>query len=270
MRREDDEATASFVVSLDAINFGSGYFPYLHKRVGMSGYFTIASSLRDLVDATGPLTAHRLRAITPADCCRIFDQDADNAPASELMVLYATAWNDLGALLEAEFDGHFTRLVQCANHLAASLVELLARMPFFRDVATYRGRPVPLYKRAQITANDLAVAFAHEGLGRFDDLHRLTMFPDNLVPHVLRVDGVLMFEPELIARIERVENIEAGSEPEVEIRAVGLHAVELLVERLCARGRQVTAAGIDGLLWRRGGGPRYKAVPRHRTRGVFY
>ena len=32
------------------------------------------------------------------------------------------------------------------------------------------------------------------------------MFADNLVPHVLRVDGVLVFDPELVARIERVED----------------------------------------------------------------
>ncbi|MEZ5167114.1 MAG: hypothetical protein R2695_11730 [Acidimicrobiales bacterium] len=34
------------MLSLDAINFGSGYFPYLRKRPGMSGYHTVASSLR--------------------------------------------------------------------------------------------------------------------------------------------------------------------------------------------------------------------------------
>ena len=33
----DDEATAGFVVSLDAINFGSGYFPHIRKRPGLSG-----------------------------------------------------------------------------------------------------------------------------------------------------------------------------------------------------------------------------------------
>src|SRR4051794_4237978 len=36
--------TVAFFVTLDAVNFGSGYFPHLRKRVGMSGYFTVASS----------------------------------------------------------------------------------------------------------------------------------------------------------------------------------------------------------------------------------
>ncbi len=55
-------------------------------------------------------------------------------------------------------------------------------MPFFDD----RG----FYKRAQITPSDLALA----GVAEFDDLDRLTIFADNLVPHVLRVDGVLRYE----------------------------------------------------------------------------
>ena len=41
-----DEAAAAFVITLDAINFGSGYFPYLRKRDGMSGYHTVATALR--------------------------------------------------------------------------------------------------------------------------------------------------------------------------------------------------------------------------------
>jgi len=37
----------AFFLTLDAINFGSGYFPHLGKRPGMSGYFTAAASLTD-------------------------------------------------------------------------------------------------------------------------------------------------------------------------------------------------------------------------------
>ena len=67
-----------------------------------------------------------------------------------------------------------------AERLAAALAE---GMPFFRDEG--------FYKRAQIVANDLALA----GVAEFEDLDRLTIFADNLVPHVLRVDGVLRYAP---------------------------------------------------------------------------
>ncbi|MCI0562751.1 MAG: hypothetical protein MN733_30080, partial [Nitrososphaera sp.] len=46
--------TAAFLLMLDTINFGSGYFPHLRKRPGMSGYFTVASSLNDYYKNHGP------------------------------------------------------------------------------------------------------------------------------------------------------------------------------------------------------------------------
>ena len=49
------------------------------------------------------------------------------------------------------------------------------------------------YERAQLAAADLSLAFDGRGLGRFDDLQNLTIFADNLVPHVLRVDNILIY-----------------------------------------------------------------------------
>ena len=43
------EDVADFMLMLDSINFGSGWFPTLRKRPGMSGYFTVASGLTDSV-----------------------------------------------------------------------------------------------------------------------------------------------------------------------------------------------------------------------------
>ena len=208
-RLGDDESSAAFVITLDAINFGSGYFPYLRKREGMSGYHTVAGALRDRVTEHGPISARWLREVDVSTCNAIFDQP-DTEFAQELMGLFAGALRDLGEFISG-FDDSFVAFVRSAGHSAAHIVDQLDRMPYFHDVATYRGLQVPIYKRAQITAFDLAQAFADRDLGRFDDLHRLTMFADNLVPHVLRVDGVLRFSDELVARIERVDDIVSGS-----------------------------------------------------------
>ena len=148
-------------------------------------------------------------------------------------------------------------------------------MPFYRDVHEHpvTGQ-VFLYKRAQITAQDLAVAFAGEGYGRFDDLDQLTMFADNLVPHVLRVEGVLEFAPDLLSRIEAVDNITIGSPEEVEIRACGVTAVDRLAAAVRSRTTDprpsLTTGSLDNILWNTGAGPTYKAIPRHRSRCVFY
>ena len=42
-----DEDVAAYLLTLDAINFGSGWFPTLRKRPGCSGYFTVAWALSD-------------------------------------------------------------------------------------------------------------------------------------------------------------------------------------------------------------------------------
>jgi hypothetical protein len=51
---------------------------------------------------------------------------------------------------------------------------------------------------------------------------------------------------------------------------VAVHAVERIVGELSASGISVTARELDYLLWNRGQGAAYKALPRHRTRTVFY
>jgi hypothetical protein len=209
--------------------------------------------------------------LTTEDCVQIFGQDPANLVARELMQHFAGALNDLGQFLLGRFEGRFVTLIEAADASAERLVELLIGMPYFNDVATYGDLVVPFYKRAQIAAADLATAFEDRGHGRFDDLHRLTIFADNLVPHVLRVDGILDYDEGLAARIDAEELIPAGSREEVEIRACAVHAVELMAQALARAGRQTTAMALDYVLWNRGQQPHYKAAkPRHRTRTVFY
>lgn len=264
------EDSVAFIITLDAINFGSGYFPHLRKRPGMSGYFTIASSLTDFFTKRGPLSARELSEITASDCARMFAQDVADPVISELMNLFSRALTDLGSYLRARFHGRFTELVAASEHSAARLVDILRAMPLFVDVAEYRGMNVSFYKRAQITASDLALAFDGRGPGEFHDLDRLTIFADNMVPHVLRLDGILSYEEDLLTRIARGELISAASEEEIEIRACAVHAVELIVEATAASGKIITSQQLDNTLWNRGQSPEYKAAPRHRTRTPYY
>ena len=84
---------------------------------------------------------------------------------------------------------------------------------------------------------------------------------------MLRIDGVLEFDDDLVRRIDAGTLLEHDSPEEVEIRATALHAVELLVE---AHHEKTTAAAVDWVLWTRGAAPRYKAHPRHRARTTAY
>jgi hypothetical protein len=267
IRLDSDDETVAFVVTLDAVNFGSGWFPVLHKPEGRSGYFTLATALRRHFERHGAFSAGELEAITPEACTRLFGQDPANDEVAELMRFFARSLSDLGSMLRERCGGTFRGLLDLAGGRAAELVALLAEMPLYRDVCQYGSLEVPLYKRAQITAADLALAFDESGPGRFNDLDELTMFADNLVPHVLRCEGVLRYAPSLAERIDAGDLLVPGSPEEVEIRAVGLHAVERMARHLSPG---VAARALDRVLWSLGQSPRIKAMNRHRARSVFY
>jgi hypothetical protein len=238
------EDVATYLLALDAINFGSGWFPTLRKRPGSSGYYTVASALADRFRADGPWSNEELSALSAAEVAGVLGQD----PEHELMSLYARALNDLGTWL-----GGRTALTAVAVSSAERLAESLAAgMPLFDDTG--------FWKRAQIVPNDMALA----GLAEYRDIDRLTIFADNLVPHVLRVDGVLVYDGRLASRIDAGDLLEPGAE-EREIRACAVHACELIAARL-----EVPPRVLDTWLWNRGQERRYKAVPRHRCRTVFY
>jgi hypothetical protein len=252
------EQLVAFWLTLDAINFGSGWFPTLRKAAGRSGYFTIAGALRERFAAHGAWPADALAELDARDIAAVLGQD----PEHELMGLFARSLNDLGRHVAGEHGGQFAAVVADAGSSAVALVERLRGWDSFADTSRYDGIAIPFLKRAQIAAADLARA----GVAAFRDVDRLTMFADNVVPHVLRLDGLLAFDPDLVARIERGELIEHGSREEVEIRACALHTVALIA----GQRRGAREADIDALLWRRGHEPRYKAVPRHRSRCTAY
>jgi len=240
------EAVASYLLVLDAVNFGSGWFPTMRKRPGCSGYYTVAWSLADRFRCAAPWSNEELQSITADEVAAVLGQDRGH----ELMRFYAHALRDLGSFLGSRSALEVVAEAESSAERLAST--LAAGMPFFDD----RG----FYKRAQIVPNDFALA----GLATFDDLDRLTIFADNLVPHVLRVDGVLRYHPDLARVIDAGELLPPGGQ-ETEIRACAVHACELIAERLGVPPRV-----LDTWLWNRGQEPRYKSRPRHRTRTVFY
>ncbi len=250
---------ADYLLALDAINFGSGWFPTLRKRSEhgrpLSGYFTIARGLADHVRAHGPPTAAWLRQVGARELAAILDQRAD----SELMSLYAQALRELGGFLgERRALDVVATCGGSAERLAERLAGRLAGRASPGGMAMFDDRG--FYKRAQILASDLALA----GVAQFADLDRLTIFADNLVPHVLHCEGVLVYEDSLAARIDAGQPLALGG-PEREIRACAVHACELISQRTGVPPRV-----LDGWLWSRGQAPAYKARPRHRCRTVFY
>jgi hypothetical protein len=244
------EDVASYLLTLDAINFGSGWFPTLRKRQAggrpVSGYFTVAWALADRFRAHGPWTNAQLRALRAEEVARVLGQPRDH----ELMALYAQALRSLGCFLG---ERSALDLVEQARGSAVALAEALAGgMAMFHDAG--------FFKRAQLVPSDLAIA----GVAELSDLDRLTIFADNLVPHVLRCDGVLVYDERLAATIDAGRPLRMGGQ-EREIRGCAVHACRLIAERLGTDERT-----LDQWLWNRGQAPAYKARPRHRCHTVYY
>src|SRR4051794_17153808 len=84
----DDETRAAFSLQLNAINFGSGWFPTLNKPAGLSGFRMVEAALR----RRGPWTPQELQRMTREEIARTLEQDA----AHELMGHYARHLRELG------------------------------------------------------------------------------------------------------------------------------------------------------------------------------
>lgn len=267
----DMQQTASYVLALDTINFGSGYQVLMEHEgarfIDDSIYFTLSMGLKNYYEARGALGAQEMAQITKEKILQIFSLPHEGHFCREFAALCAQSLNELGHFVLSSYDGDFLKLIEAAEGSAEKLAAILAGLESYQDIHEYHGHPILFYKRAQIAAADLHLAFGHLKRELFGDIERLTMFADNAVPHVLRADGILEYDPELAARIDSGIEIESGSAAEIEIRACALHAVELIA----ARKPGFCAMNIDHLLWHRSvEDARYTEKPAHRTLSRFY
>src|SRR5215210_4941299 len=81
------EDVAMYMLTLDTINFGSGWFPTLRKRPASSGYYTVAGNLAERFRGVGPWSGEELRHLDVAEVADVLGQDRRH----ELMALYADA-----------------------------------------------------------------------------------------------------------------------------------------------------------------------------------
>jgi Potential Queuosine, Q, salvage protein family len=266
----DPEATATYILLLDGLNFsfwGEPKWRVKWNGAVYDGYWALAASLRRALDAGEPLYDPTYLA-TRADAARLLvGKDGTRIPLPEAR---QDAIREVGHGIVHAREGSFLRRIEQAGRSSAALARLVAeRFPSFRDVAEYEGREIPFFKRAQILVSDLWGAFEGKGPGAFDDLDVLTMFADYKVPQVLHGLGVLAYSPGLEATLAAKEEIPYGDPREVEIRAASVQAVEAIREALDRRGLALDAFDLDWRLWALGQGREWP-LPYHRTRSVAY
>jgi len=69
------ESRAAFVICLDAINFGSGWWPTIRKRPGLSGYLTMAAGVTERFESRGAWSTEELTAMDAETIAEVVGQD---------------------------------------------------------------------------------------------------------------------------------------------------------------------------------------------------
>jgi len=142
--------------------------------------------------------------------------------------------------------GGFAALVEESGLHVPSLAELLvARVPGYRDeVRTELG-----FLRFDKLANLAAAMMAATSARSWSGLDELPVYPDYMLPRVLRHLGILRYVPALATKVDSRRLIPAGSQHEAAIRWATIHAGERLRRALNARGNPVIPATLDYRLW---------------------
>ena len=193
--------------------------------------------------------------------------------------------NEMGQALLTFHRGSATYFIAQSKRSADLMVyHILESFSGFRDTAIDRdGRIIAFYKRAQILVADLWAALGSENgedkygknMCNFDDMEKITMFPDYRIPQLLRSMDILTYSQQLGDKVDNKIELEAFSMDELYIRAATVVAVDLLVENVqskIAKDKDINAVKMDWYLWNLGEilDRQGKLSPHHRIRTIFY
>jgi len=226
---------------------------------------------RAMAEGIPVLDGRYLAAVTRSELDAIFSGNIEMPMLDEKLAVL----NEVGRVLAERYDGFFHNfLATCSPRLfdgGKGLVDrLVHEFPRFDDTSPYRGRTIRFYKLAQLAYWGLYSGFQGHGGFRIDDIGSMTAFADYIVPVAMRVMDIMVYTPELDARIERHELIPRDSDEEIEIRAHMLYATALLTEDINALRPpelQVIIPQVDARLW---GSYHATHWPHHLTRTIMY
>ena len=212
-----------------------------------------------------------LAKVTRKDLESVFAGTIEMPMLDERVLLF----NEVGRVLVEKYQGRYSNFVRsCAPRLYADGDGLLERLttefPRFRDVSTYQGSEVHIYKLAQLGIWGMHLALSPRGAWKLEDAEKLSAFADYIVPVGLRVMGIFEYSPELEKQINGLVEVKRDSPAEIELRASSIYVIAKLTEEINRR-----RPGMDPLLqpqvdfrfWKT-----YHAThwPHHLTKTVMY
>eukprot|EP00096_Caligus_rogercresseyi_P015606 TRINITY_DN8074_c0_g1_i1.p1 TRINITY_DN8074_c0_g1~~TRINITY_DN8074_c0_g1_i1.p1 ORF type:complete len:340 (+),score=77.06 TRINITY_DN8074_c0_g1_i1:74-1093(+) len=281
-----DDQGIHWVFFADLLNFSfwtgdsEPHYGVTYKGKTYTGYLALCAAINRTLDSGTPLTDPSFFKTVSREDLNGFLMGDEGVPCPMVTERHGLL-KDAAETLISRYQGSFKHCILSAKGSAVDLLELIVRdFPAFDDKASFQGSEVRLLKRAQILISDLWSLFEGKGLGAFQDIDALSMFPDYRVPQSLQYFGVLEYSDELKRTLRDSSSLlPNGSPMEVEIRGVSIHAVEEIKAALRASKRYeakrhawVNSAVIDYFLWgfRRERAKEMEAFPFHRTRCIYY
>ncbi len=276
-------SSAAFVLVVDCLNFGSGYFRHLVKDKSDSGYMTMAAGLVRYFDLHWPFPPSHLGSLDAAAMLGILSQVPPYGnEIFEFAGSLAGAGAELGMHLADKFSDSFEEFFASVGARPEALIAELTKLKSYRDGYCWEGRNFWVLKKAQITVSDLALVAGHHkaqgsrlGALDYDNVSSLTAFADNSVPHVLATDHILTYRKDLGNHIALGAELEYGCAAEIDIRAATIVAIDELAGVLSLiLERKVSAAEADGMVWTKKHRPqdraRYRRSLSHKTCSLYY
>ncbi|KAI1957948.1 hypothetical protein LOZ58_005422 [Ophidiomyces ophidiicola] len=234
--KEKDEKTVHFIFTMDLLNFcfwsdETERFAIEYRETRWMGYWSLVAALQRALEEGIPITDPEFWQNEETCTDDVIRHVFRSATAEEIPLLKERieCLREAGQVLCDEYDGSFVNCIKKANNSAAGLVNILARdFPCFRDEATFEGKTVRFYKRAQILVADIWACFRGRKYGKFDDIDKITMFADYRVPQMLHQLGCLLYSPPLESHIRQLKPIPSGHKWELEMRGASIWCVELI------------------------------------------
>ena len=267
---DNQEDVINYIFELDSINFASGYFRLAKSLYNIDiNYYAIADMLKHAFEAGDINTPTKWQNISPSDFFKYLNLEENKYPKiDEIVYSCIEAHKDTGDLLVNNYSGSTVNFIEDCNFSATEIAFRLSQLPKFNDIFHYKERNIAILKRAQILPADIDLIYRPY----LNDIENLTIFADNVVPHTLCYDDVLIYSDELKDKIDRKIPIQNGCDDEIELRACSIHAVELMKQYLHEQSNtNIRSVDLDRLLWHRGQDEiEFTSKTTHVTESYFY
>uniref|UniRef100_A0A3Q1ILQ5 Queuosine 5'-phosphate N-glycosylase/hydrolase n=2 Tax=Anabas testudineus TaxID=64144 RepID=A0A3Q1ILQ5_ANATE len=249
-----------------------------YKGTTYTGYMTLCAAITRALEEGIPITEPKyFSQISVEELGHVLRSD-NETPMPMLQERHKVLTEGGRVLLE--HGGSFRSFISQAGNDAQKMMELIVKkIPSYRDEATYEGKRVSFYKRAQILVADYWGIMEARGEGDVINMDWLTMFADYRVPQALVYLGALRYSDKLMQTLRNGELLCSGDRREVEIRGCSIWCVERIKDHLCKLVQErvgntcnINAVIIDFYLW-----PYAKQhhkemahIPIHHTRCIYY